>query len=98
MTYDHLLSATVISFLQDRQIEIVEVEFPLKCKLVIGVKDIERECCLWSLGRCGVPAYTQKLAIILNPLRTLRAHAKLDIDVVNSIVVNHENNLSLRVQ
>jgi len=97
-THDHLLSATVISSLQDGRIKIIEVEFPLKCELVIEIKDVERECCLRSLERRGVPAYAQKLAIVLDPLRTLCACAELYVDVVNSADVDHEDGLSFRAR
>ena len=98
LTHNRLLSATIISLLEDKRIEIIEIEFPLKCELVVGVEDVKCERRLRSLKRCGVPAYTQKLAIVLDPFGTLRARTKLHVDVVNPVDVNHKDGLRFRVQ
>lgn len=91
MTHDHLLSTTVVGHLQDRRIEIVEVDFSLKGDLVIGVENIEGEGCLRSPEGRGVPADAQKLAIVLNPLGIPCACAELHVDTVNSVIVYHND-------
>jgi hypothetical protein len=69
----------------------------LKCELVVGVKNVEGERGLRLLKGCGVPAYPQELAIPLDPPGILRARTKLHVDTVNSVGVDHENDLSFRI-
>jgi len=77
--------------------KIVEVKFSLERKLMIGVEDVKRECGLRSLEGRGVPAHTQELAILFDPLSILCACAKLDVDMVNSVHVDHDDDLRFRV-
>ena len=89
ITHNDLLFAAVVSLLQDRRIEVIEVELPLKREFMVGVKNVERECGFWSHKGCGVPPYTQKLAILLNPLSVLCACTKLYVDAMNSTHIDH---------
>lgn len=63
---------------------------------MIGVEEVERECCLRSLEGRGVPAHAQKLAIFFDPLCSLCARAKLDTNVVNSVDIDDEDVLGFR--
>lgn len=65
---------------------------------MIGVENIERERGFRLLEGCGVPAYPQKLAVLLDPLGILRTRTELHVDVVDSIDVDHKNDLGSRVQ
>ena len=65
---------------------------------MIGVENVEGEHRLWSLERCRVPLYTQELTILLNPLSILGTRAKLHVDEVNSVDVNHKDGLSIGVR
>ena len=93
MTYGRLLSATVISFLQDRRIEIVEVEFSLKRNLVVGVEEVKRERRLRLMKGRWIPANPQELAIPLNPLSVLHARAKLHVETVDPVDIDHNDGL-----
>lgn len=95
MAHYRPLLAAVISFLEDEPVVIIEVEFSLKRELLIRVEDVKREYRLRTVERRGVPAYAHQLAVVFNPLRTFRASAKLDIDVVNPVVVDHNDGSSL---
>jgi hypothetical protein len=94
ITHGHLLSATVIGFLHDRRIEIIEVQFSLKRNLVIGVEKIEGERSLWLLERRGVPIDAQELAILLDPSWILRARTKLHVEMMYSVDVDNEKGLA----
>ena len=93
ITHDRLLSATVVSLLQDRRVEVIEVEFSLKRDLVVGVENVEGERCLRSLEGCRVPADPQELAILLDPLSILRAHAKLHLETVDPVDIGDKNGM-----
>lgn len=95
-TYYHFLLAAVICLLEESGVEIIEVKFSLNCELVICVEDVERECGLWSLEQCGVPAYVQELAIVLDPFCCPCTGTELYIDVMNPIDVNYDDGLSVR--
>ena len=58
---------------------------------MVGVENVKRERGLWLLEERGVPAYTQKLAIPLNPAGILCTYTELDVDVVCSINVNDKD-------
>ena len=58
---------------------------------MVSVEEAERECCLRSLERCGIPAHAQKLAIIFDPLDALGARAKLDVDAMDSVYIDDED-------
>jgi hypothetical protein len=73
--------------------KVVEVEFSLDRELVVRVKNVKCECGLGSFKWSGVPAYTQELAIVLDPSRRPSTSTELYIDAVNSTDVNHEENL-----
>lgn len=73
----------------------MEVEFSLNRKLLVRIENFKREGCLRPLERSRVPAYTQQLAIVLDPFRCPSTSTKLYIDVVSSANVDHEYNLSL---
>jgi hypothetical protein len=94
-TYNGFSLAAVVSFLQDGQQEIVKVELPLKREFVIGVENIECERSPWFIEGCGIPAYPQKLAILLNPFGVLRTRTELHVDVVGSVNVNYKNDSGL---
>lgn len=94
MTHNYLLFSTVIGLLQDGRIEIVEVEFPLKRTLVVGVKDVEGERCLRPLEGRRVPANPQELTISLDPPRIRRTRTKLYVEMVQSVGANYEEGLS----
>jgi hypothetical protein len=87
-------SLPVISFLHDRRIEIIEVQFSLKRNLVIGVEKIEGERSLWLLERRGVPIDAQELAILLDPSWILRARTKLHVEMMYSVDVDNEKGLA----
>jgi len=97
LTYDHLL-ATVVCLLKESGVEIIKVKFPLNCELVVRIEDVERERRLWLLERRGVPAYAQELAIALNPSRCPCTSTELYIDVVNSVDIDDEHELSFRAR
>lgn len=62
---------------------------------MVAIEEVERERCLRPLERRGVPVHAQQLAIVFDPLCTLRTRAKLDADMVNSVHVDDEDVLSL---
>ena len=70
----------------------------MKRKFVIGVQDVEGKRGLRFSEGCRVPAYPQKLAILLNPLGILRTGAKLHVDMLGSVDVNYKDNSRLRVR
>jgi len=91
VTDDDFLSTTVIGLLHEEQIEIIEVELSLKCELVIRIENVEGERSSWPLEGCRVPPYTQKLAILLDPMSVLRARAKLHVDTMGSIEIDYKD-------
>lgn len=61
---------------------------------MIGIKKVEGEGGFRPLEGGRVPAYAQKLAILLDPLNVLRACAKLDVNVVDSVDVDYSDNVA----
>ena len=94
ITYNNFLSATIVGFLQDGWIEVIEVEFSLEHNLVVGVEEIECKHCFQSLEGCRVPANPQELAILLDPQSVLCAHTKLHIEMAYTIDVDYKYRLS----
>ena len=63
----------------------------MKGKLVVGVKEVESECCFWSTERCRVPAHTQRLVVGFYPVRSPLTCAELYIQMVGTIHVNNQD-------
>jgi hypothetical protein len=61
---------------------------------MIVVEDVKRKRSLRPSERCRVPLDTQKLAVVLDPLRALRARAELDVNAVDPVAVNNNNGLT----
>ena len=62
---------------------------------MVVIEHVERKSSLRSSERCRVPFETQKLAVVLDPSRALRAGAELNVNAVDPIAVHDDNGLSV---
>ena len=63
----------------------------MKGELVVGVEEVESECCFRSTERCRVPAHTQQLAVGFYPVGSPLACAELYVQMVGTIHVDNED-------
>ena len=97
-THSYLLSTAVVCLLLERGVIVVEVEFSLDRESMVRVEDVKRERRFWSVEGRGVPFDVQKLAVFLDPSWCLLAVTELDIDMVESINIDHEHSLRCRAR